>query len=33
LMWMEQVHVATAPAPKETGRAGAAKKASRSKKS
>lgn len=25
LMWMEQVHVATAPAPKETARAGAAK--------
>lgn len=31
LMWMEQIHAATAPAPKETARAGAARKTSRAK--
>ncbi|WP_255594168.1 DUF2894 domain-containing protein [Achromobacter sp. ES-001] len=31
LMWMEQIHAATAPAPKESTRSGAAKKTSRAK--
>ncbi|MDX3984017.1 MAG: DUF2894 domain-containing protein [Achromobacter sp.] len=31
LMWMEQIHAATAPAPKENTRSGAAKKTSRAK--